>query len=348
MQYRKLGNSSLDVSIIGLGTMTWGEQNSQQEAFEQMDYALSQGVNLFDAAEMYPVPPRPETAGRTESYIGNWLADRDCRADIVLATKVVGRSDNLSGAGHIRGGSRLNRDHIRRAVEGSLERLRTDTIDLYQVHWPERDTNFFGQRGYRHNPDGDGIAIADTLEALGELVDEGVIAQIGISNETSWGLMEYVRLSEQRDLPRVVSVQNAYSLLTRQYEVGMAEMGLRESVGLLAYSPLAFGVLSGKYLNDQLPDNSRLALFKRFSRYTGQLSVSATGAYAEVAARHNITLTQMALAFVCQQPFVGSCLIGATSMAQLVENIASHSCELSPELIADIEDVAALHPDPAA
>ncbi|MDE0840771.1 MAG: NADP(H)-dependent aldo-keto reductase [Porticoccaceae bacterium] len=348
MQYKKLGKSSLEVSVIGLGTMTWGEQNSEQDAFEQMDYAFSQGVNLLDAAEMYPVPPRPETAGRTETYIGNWLADRDCRSDIVLATKVVGRSDSLSGAGHIRGGSRLNRDHIRRAVEGSLQRLRTDSLDLYQIHWPERATNFFGQRGYRHNPAEDGIAIADTLEALGELVAEGIIKHIGISNETSWGLMEYIRVSEQRDLPRLISVQNPYSLLTRQYEVGLAEMGLRESVGLLAYSPLAFGVLSGKYLNNQLPNGSRLALFKRFSRYTSQLSAAATGAYAEVAAKYQMTLTQMALAFVCRQPFVGSCLIGATSMPQLVENIASHSCELAPELLSDIEEVASQHPDPAA
>lgn len=348
MRYKKLGNSAQDISIIGLGTMTWGEQNSRQEAFQQMDYAMSKGVNLFDAAELYPVPPKPETAGNTETYIGDWMADRACRNAVVLATKVVGRSDGLGGSAHIRGGSRLNRDHIRRAIDGSLSRLRTDTIDLYQVHWPERVTNFFGQRGYRHAPDDDAIEISETLTALGELVDEGIVKHIGISNETCWGLMEYLRLSEQRGLPRVVSIQNPYSLLARQYEVGLAEMGIRESVGLLAYSPLAFGVLSGKYRNGQLPDGSRLAMFKRFSRYTGPLSQAATEAYAQVARRYDLTLTQISLAFVCRQDFVTSCLIGATTQEQLTENIASYEVELSADLLQELEEVSHAHPAPAA
>lgn len=349
MRYINLGANGPRVSAVGLGTMTWGQQNNESEAFAQMDFAKSRGINLFDAAELYPVPPRPETYGLTERYIGNWLAYRGRRDEVVLATKVIGRSTGLNTphAAYIRGGSNLNRDNIRRAVEGSLLRLRTDYLDLYQVHWPERDCNVFGKRGYLHNPKNDGVTILETLEALGELVNEGLVKYVGISNETSWGLMEYLRCSDKHHLPRIVSLQNPYNLLTRQYEIGLAEMSLRESVGLLAYSPMAFGVLSGKYLHKNMPENSRLALFKRFSRYSSASVYSATEAYAEIARKHGLSLAQMSLAFVLQQPFLGSCLIGATSIRQLQENIDAHSVSLSAEILRDIEEVYSCYPDPA-
>jgi aryl-alcohol dehydrogenase-like predicted oxidoreductase len=347
MQYRKLGNTGLDVSLIGLGTMTWGEQNNLQEACEQMDYAVAQGINFFDAAEMYPVPPRPETTGETERCIGEWLTQTGRRSEIVLASKVSGRADTIPDWKHIRGGPRLNRDHIRRAIEGSLERLQTDYVDLYQVHWPERATNFFGKRGYVHVPGADGVAIEDTLNALSELVDEGLVKHVGLSNETPWGVMEYLRLASERGLAKVVSIQNVYNLLSRQFETGLAEMAIREEVGLLAYSPLAFGVLSGKYLGGKIPAGSRLALFERFARYGSPQSTSATEAYKEIADKHDISLAQMSLAFVCQQPFVTSNLIGATNMQQLSENIEAVNVKLSEEVLAEIEAIHNRYPDPA-
>ena len=347
MQYRKLGNTGLDVSLIGLGTMTWGEQNNLQEACEQMDYAVAQGINFFDAAEMYPVPPRPETTGETERCIGQWLTQTGKRSEIVLASKVSGRADTIPDWKHIRGGPRLSRDHIRRAIEGSLERLQTDYVDLYQVHWPERATNFFGKRGYVHVPGADGIAIEDTLNALSELVDEGLVKHVGLSNETPWGVMEYLRLASERGLAKVVSIQNVYNLLSRQFETGLAEMAIREEVGLLAYSPLAFGVLSGKYLGGKMPAGSRLALFERFARYGSPQSTSATEAYKEIADNHGISLAQMSLAFVCQQPFVTSNLIGATNMQQLSENIEAVNVTLSEEVLAEIEAIHNRYPDPA-
>jgi aryl-alcohol dehydrogenase-like predicted oxidoreductase len=348
MEYRPLGNTSIQVPLIGLGTMTWGEQNNLQQACEQMDYALSRGVNLFDVAEMYPVPPRPETVGETERCVGQWLAQTGRRAEITLATKVTGRADQKNSAlAHIRNGARLSRDHIRSAIEGSLERMQTDYIDLYQVHWPERATNFFGARGYSHNPDGDGIAIEETLRALAELVDEGLINHIGISNETPWGTMEYLRLAENHGLPAVASIQNVYNLLSRQFETGLAEMSIRENIGLLAYSPMAFGMLSGKYLAGKKPSDARLTLFDRFTRYDSPQSLAATEAYAEIATQQGLSLAQMSLAFVCQQPFVASCLIGATTMEQLKENIDAAEITLSEEVIAEIEAVHHCYPDPA-
>lgn len=347
MQYKKLGNTDVDVSLIGLGTMTWGEQNTVEQAFEQMDYAVSKGVNFFDAAEMYPVPPKADTAGDTERCIGEWFSQSGKRSEVVLATKVAGRADTKPDWQHIRGGPRLNRDHIRRAIEGSLEKLQTDYVDLYQVHWPERATNYFGMRGYVHYPAGDGIAIEETLNALSELVDEGLIKHVGLSNETPWGVMEYLRLASERGLAKVVSIQNVYNLLSRQFETGLAEMAIREQVGLLAYSPMAFGVLSGKYLNGQMPAGSRLELFQRFARYGSPQSEAATHAYKAIADKHEITLAQMSLAFVCQQPFVTSNLIGATTMEQLAENIAAVDLQLSKELLKEIEAVHNQYPDPA-
>jgi len=344
MQYRKLGNTDIDIPVIGLGTMTWGQQNNLEEACQQMDYALTRGVNFFDAAEMYPVPPRAETSGDTERCIGQWLSQTRKRGDIILATKVSGRSKDMS---HVRGGPRLSRDHIRQAIEGSLNRLQTDYVDLYQVHWPERATNFFGRRGYVHYPEGDGIEIEETLTALTELVDEGLVKNIGISNETPWGLMEYLRIANERGWSKIVSIQNVYNLLSRQFEVGLAEMAHRENVGLLAYSPLAFGVLTGKYIGGTKPKGSRLALFERFSRYDSPQSESATEAYSDIAKKHNLSLAQMSLSFVCQQPFVTSCLIGATNMRQLRDNIDAVDVVLSKEILKEIEDVQRQYPDPA-
>jgi aryl-alcohol dehydrogenase-like predicted oxidoreductase len=346
MEYRSLGDSGLDVSVIALGTMTFGEQNSREEAFAQLDYALEQGVNFIDVAEMYPVPPLAETQGASERFVGDWLSQRGNRQNVILATKVTGRGDRNVGMEHIRGGARLSPDHIAEAIDGSLERLQTDYVDLYQVHWPERVTNFFGQLGYRHKDD-DGIPIAETLEALADLVHAGKVRHIGISNETPWGLHEYLRLSREQDLPRPVSIQNPYNLLNRSFEVGLAEMAIREKVGLLAYSPLAFGVLSGKYLGGAVPEKSRLARFSRFSRYSGERVEPAVADYAALAREAGLDPAQMALAFVNQQPFTTSNIIGATTLEQLRANIASADIRLEKPLREALETLHARHTIPA-
>lgn len=346
MEYRQLGKTDLNVSAIALGTMTWGEQNTETDAFEQMDYSLERGINFFDAAEMYPVPPRPETQGLTETYIGNWLSARGGRDKLILATKVTGRGDLNPGMGHVRNGPRLSREHIHQAIDGSLERLQTDYVDLYQVHWPERVTNFFGQLGYRHN-DNDGVDIRETLEALAELVAQGKVRHIGLSNETPWGVMHYLSLAKEFDLPVVASVQNPYNLLNRIFEVGLAEIAMREKVDLLAYSPLAFGVLSGKYLNDQHPEKARLTLFERFTRYTNERTVSATQAYVELAQQHGLDPAQMALAFVTGREFVTSNIIGATTMEQLKSNIDSIDLVLDKEVEKAIHKIHNNNPNPA-
>lgn len=343
MKTRRLGRTDIEVTEICLGTMTWGEQNTEQEAFEQLDMATGEGINFIDAAEMYPVPPRPETQGLTETYLGNWLAKRGRRDDLVIASKVAGPGNGLT---YLRNGPRLTRDHIREACDASLKRLKTDYIDLYQVHWPDRNSNFFGKLGYQHKPDEQSTPIEETLGALHELVQEGKIRQIGISNETPWGTSEYLRLSRENDWPRIVSIQNPYNLLNRTYEVGMAEVSCREQVGLLAYSPLAFGVLSGKYLGDRRPDGARLTLYDRFVRYSSQKGVSATRAYVELARQHGLSPVQMALAYVTSRDFVTSNIIGATSIAQLRENIGSATLELSDELLAEIERLHVEHTYP--
>lgn len=338
MEYKKLGSTNIDVSLICLGTMTFGEQNSYEEAAEQMDYALAQGVNFIDAAEMYPVPPRAETQGETERIIGRWLAARGKRDDVVLATKVAGRSLPGGDFDHLRGGPRLSREQIHAAIDASLERLQTDYVDLYQVHWPERITNFFGQLGYRHRDD-DGITIEETLSALGELVKAGKVRAIGISNETPWGLMEYLRLAREQNLPKVQSIQNPYSLLNRSFELGLAEMAIREQAGLLAYSPLAFGMLSGKYQGGARPAGARLTLFERFSRYSNPQSEAASDAYVALAKEAGLDPSQMALAFVNSRQFTSSNIIGATTMEQLRTNIASIEVSLSKELLGKIEEI---------
>lgn len=337
MQTRKLGNTDIDVSLICLGTMTWGEQNTESEAFEQLDYATEAGVNFIDAAEMYPVPPRAETQGLTEQYLGNWLARRGRREDLVIASKVAGPGNGLT---YLRNGPRLTREHIREACETSLKRLQTDYIDLYQVHWPDRSTNFFGQLGYQPNPEESSTPIEETLEALDELVREGKIRQIGLSNETPWGTMEYLRLAREKGWPRAVSIQNPYNLLNRSFEVGMAEIAHREQAGLLAYSPLAFGMLSGKYLGESWPEKGRLTLFERFKRYSNSRGMAATRAYVELAREHGLSPVELALAYVNSRSFVTSNIVGATTMAQLKENIGSAAITLDQDVLDAIE---ALH-----
>lgn len=346
MEYRRLGRTDLDVSLICLGTMTFGEQNTYAEAVEQLDYALDHGINFVDVAEMYPVPPRRETQGDSERFLGRWFKESGRRQDVILATKVTGRSSGNAGIDHVRNGPRLTRAQIHAAIDTSLGRLQTDYVDLYQVHWPERKTNFFGQLGYYHRDD-DGIAIEETLSALGELVKAGKVRHIGISNETPWGLMEYLRLSREKSLPRVVSVQNPYNLLNRSYEVGMAEMSIREEVGLLAYSPLAFGLLSGKYLNGARPLRSRLALFDRFVRYENPQATEATEAYVALAKQAGLDPAQMALAFVNSRQFTTSNIIGATTMDQLQANVASVAISLEKDLLHEIEALHKRFPIPA-
>ena len=344
MQYKKLGKTNVDVSLICLGTMTWGEQNTEQEAFSQMDYAIENGINFFDTAELYSVPPRKETFGSTEIIIGNWLRNKKCREKIILATKVVGRS----GMKWFRGKeTRLNKEQITEAIDGSLKRLQTDYIDLYQLHWPDRKANFFGKLGYEHNEENDIIDIKEQLEVLDKLVKQGKIRFIGLSNETPWGLMKFLSLSDKYDLPRVVSVQNPYSLLNRSYEVGMAEISIRESCGLLAYSPLAFGMLTGKYDDDSFPNGARLTLFgDMFTRYTKEKGKKESKKFNNLAKQSGLSPSQMALAFVNSRDFVTSNIIGATNIDQLKENVDSFEIALDDDLISEIEKINQENPYP--
>ncbi|WP_336819633.1 NADP(H)-dependent aldo-keto reductase [Cedecea sp. MMO-103] len=346
MHYHRIPHSSLEVSTLGLGTMTFGEQNSEADAHQQLDYAVSQGVNLIDVAEMYPVPPRPETQGLTESYVGSWLKARGNREKLVVASKVTGPTRN-NDAG-IRPNQILDRKNIREALDASLKRLQTDYLDLYQVHWPQRQTNMFGKLGYTWSDTTSlPVTLLETLEALTECQRAGKIRYIGVSNETPWGVMRYLQLAEKHDLPRIVTIQNPYSLLNRSFEVGLSEISQHEGVELLAYSCLAFGVLSGKYLNGAKPAGARNTLFSRFTRYSGEQSQKAVAAYVEIAKRHNIDPAQMALAFVRRQPFVASTLLGATTLEQLKTNLESLHLTLSEEVIEEIEAVHRLYTYPA-
>ncbi len=348
MKYRKLGHTDIEVSLIGLGTMTWGEQNTEAQAHEQLDFALDHGVNLVDTAEMYPVPPRAETQGRTEAYIGSWLAKTGKRHEIVLATKVAGPTSDPKRPGHIRGGkTRLDRSNITQAVDESLKRLQTDYIDLYQLHWPDRTTTFFGRPLYPWKDDEQSVPIEETLDVLQGLVKAGKIRYVGVSNETPWGVAQFLKLSETRGLPRIVSIQNPYNLLNRSYETGLSEFTHREGVGLLAYSPLAMGVLTGKYLNGARPEGARLTLFTRFDRYSKPQVEKAAAEYIGLARQHGLSPATMALAFVNQQPFVTSNLIGATTLELLKENIESVDVTLSEDLLKSIRDVHLRYPNPA-
>lgn len=339
MDYRRLGRTDLTVSVIGLGTMTFGEQNSEQDGHQQLDYALDHGITLVDTAEMYSVPPRAETQGSTERIIGTWFKKSGKRAQVVLATKVAGPGRAL-GVDYMRGGNnQLDRANITAAVDASLSRLQTDYIDLYQVHWPDRSTNFFGTLGYVHRPEVESVPIEETLEALDSLVRAGKVRHIGVSNETAWGVSQYLKLAETRGLSRIASIQNPYNLLNRSFEVGLAEMSIREEVGLLAYSPLAFGVLTGKFLDGARPPEARIVRWPRFGRYNGDVAANAAAAYVSIARRHGLDPAQMALGFVNSRSFVTSNLIGATTMTQLETNVASMHVTLSDEVIAEIEAV---------
>lgn len=337
MHYHRIPHSSLEISTLGLGTMTFGEQNSEADAWEQLDYAVSQGINLIDVAEMYPVPPRPETQGLTETYVGNWLSKRGMREKLVLATKVSGPP--RAGDVGIRPDQALDRKNIRNALDASLKRLQTDYIDLYQVHWPQRATNCFGKLGYSWSDTAPVITILETLEALTEFQRAGKIRYIGVSNETPWGVMRYLHLAEKHDLPRIVSIQNPYSLLNRSFEVGLAEVSQYEGIELLAYSCLGFGTLTGKYLNGAKPAGARNTLFSRFTRYSSDQAQQAVAAYVEIAKRHNLVPAQMALAFVRQQRFVASTLLGATSLAQLKTNVESLSVTLDDAVLSELDAV---------
>ncbi|MBU3056460.1 NADP(H)-dependent aldo-keto reductase [Pseudomonas indica] len=344
MEFRRLGHTDIQVSALCLGTMTWGEQNTEADAFAQIDRAKSAGINFIDTAEMYPVPPRAETYTTTERIIGNYFKSRGNRAEWVLASKVAGPGNGID---YIRGGNlKHNREHIVAALDASLKRLQTDWIDLYQLHWPERSTNFFGQLGYRHREECF-TPLEETLEVLDEQVKAGKIRHIGLSNETPWGTMTFLQLAESRGWPRAVSIQNPYNLLNRTFEVGLAEIAMREQCGLLAYSPLAFGMLSGKYENGARPANARLTLFSRFQRYNNPQSVAATSRYVALARAHGLDPAQMALAFVTRQPFVTSNIIGATSLEQLESNLASAELNLSNEVLTAIEAIHVTQPNPA-
>src|SRR6056297_147557 len=345
MKYTQLPHTAIEVSKICLGTMTWGRQNTEQEGHEQMDYAFDEGVNFFDAAELYPVPAKAELYGRTEQIIGNWFKKTGNRDKVVLASKIAGNGDYTK---FIRT-TGFSRESIINAVEGSLERLQTDYIDLYQLHWPERNTNYFGKRGYEHDiSDHWEDNFHQVLETLRDLIREGKLRHVGISNETPWGTMRYLEESKvHATLPRTITIQNPYSLLNRLFEVGLSEIAIREKIGLLAYSPLGFGALSGKYLGGRMPEGTRVALFPNYNRYTSEIATQATQKYYELAQANNISLAQMSLAFVNTRPFVTSTIVGATSIKQLKENIASIDVELSDEVLKGIDTIHNQIPNPA-
>ena len=348
MQFKPLANTGILVPEICLGTMTFGEQNTQAEGFAQLDYALERGLNFWDTAEMYPVPPKSETQGATERIIGNWFAERGGRDNVILATKIAGPSQ---GGSQIRNGqTRYTATEIASALDGNLQRLKTDYIDLYQLHWPQRPTNFFGKLGYDNaeaNNNQEVTALEETLLALSDEVKKGRIRAIGLSNETPWGTLKFLHLAEKLGLEKVVSVQNPYNLLNRTYEIGMSEIAKYENVGLLAYSPLAFGYLTGKFRHGARPAHARVTLFSRFSRYSNPQSEWATEQYAQLAEKHGLSLTQLALAFIKQQFFVTSTIIGATNLAQLKENIDAFEINLSEDVLQGIEAIHRQQPNPA-
>jgi len=344
MRYTTLPKTDIKVSKICLGTMTWGNQNTQDEGFAQMDLALDKGVNFFDVAELYPVPATAETYAETERIIGNWFKKTGHRDKVVLATKIAGTGDYTA---HIRTNG-FSKAALNEAIDGSLKRLKTDYIDLYQLHWPERETNMFGVRDYVHNPNDPWTDnFNEILHHLDEIIKSGKVRQVGISNEKAWGAMRYLEESNTNHLPRMKTIQNAYSLLNRVFEGDMAEVAIREELGLLAYSPMAFGVLSGKYIKGTAGDNARLKLFPRFARYSSDNCTEATKRYLKIAEDHNMTLAQMALAFVTDRPFMTSNIIGATSLEQLEENIDSVNIILNDEILKAINEVHSDIPNPA-
>jgi len=344
MKFKKLGNTDLDVSLICLGTMTWGTQNTEKDAFEQMDYSVSKGVNFFDTAEIYSVPPTSDSYGKTEVMIGNWFEKRKNRDKIILASKVAG-----PGCDWIRGGgNNFDEKKIGEAIDGSLKRLKTDYIDLYQLHWPERSTNFFGRRDYSYNnKEGEWNSFENILDALSKHIKSGKIRYIGMSNETPYGLSRYLEISKNKGAPRMVSVQNPYSLVNRTYEIGMSEISIRQKCGLLVYYPLAAGALSGKYRNGEMPKKSRMALFKGWERHLNPLAMRAYDEYYKLAKDFNLTMVQLAQSFVNSRPFVTSNIIGATTMEQLKENIDSVNIDFTDEMMERVDKIHNENPNPS-
>ena len=344
MKFTKIPQTDIKVSKICLGTMTYGQQNTESEAHEQLNYAKEKGVNFLDCAEMYSIPGRKETQGSSERLIGTWLKDQN-RDDIVVATKITGPMPYFN---YIRPNLGFSKEVLNEAIDKSLKRLQTDYVDLYQLHWPERNVNFFGQRNYTHDPNEKWVDnFKEVIEALDGLVKEGKIRHYGVSNESSWGVMRHVAESNNNNLTNVKTIQNPYSLLNRTFEINLAEVSMRENIGLLAYSPLAFGVLSGKYLHGKIPNNSRLKLFPQYARYSNPQAMKLTEAYADLAKKNNLSLTELSLAFVNQRPFLTSNIIGATTMDQLKENIGSIQVQLSDELLKEIDQIQNLQPNPA-
>ena len=346
MIYSKLGHTDIEVSKICLGTMTFGEQNTESEAHDQLNFSLENGVNFIDTAEMYPVPPNAKTQGLTEKYIGSWLKKSNNRHNVIIASKVTGPAPDFS---YIRNSLKIDKKNIEQAITKNLQRLNTDYIDLYQIHWPQRQTNYFGQLNYKYSKENINEIIDnlnESYETLNDLMRSWKIRSIGLSNDTSWGAMKFLEISKEKSFEKVVSIQNPYSLLNRSYEINMAEIAEMENIKLLAYSPLGFGMLTGKYINNK-PKNSRLSLFNRFDRYSNKNSKNATIEYVEIAKKYNISPTQLALAFVNQQPFVASNIIGATNLSQLEENINSINITLDEEILSEIESIHSNQPNPA-
>ena len=342
MNYKKLGNTDLNVSTICLGTMTWGEQNTQNEAFEQMDYSLDNGVNFWDTAELYAVPPKAETYGHTESIIGNWFEKTKKRKDVILASKVGGPSRKYMRNGE----NSFTGKNLENALHGSLKRLKTDYIDLYQLHWPERNVNNFGRLGYEHK-ENDWNKFEDVLENLKKFIEEGKIRYVGLSNETPWGVMNYLQLAKDKDLPRMMSIQNPYSLLNRSYEVGLAEVSIRENIGCLSYSPLASGYLTGKYRNKQFPKGSRMERdFDFWTRYRKPNMEEAVEDYYKIRQKFDLDMSQMSIKFCEVQDFMTSVIIGATTMEQLKTNVESVKVNLNSEVIKEINNVQKKYPNP--
>jgi aryl-alcohol dehydrogenase-like predicted oxidoreductase len=344
MKYSQLGKTDIQVSNICLGSMNWGDQNSEAEGHAQLNLAVESGINFIDTAEMYPIPPCKETYAKTEEIIGSWLKHRTDRDKLIIATKIAPPGKHRPW---IRSKSnKLDRKNIQSAVNDSLKRLQTDYIDLYQVHWPERFTNYFGQLNYTHNPAIDGTPIEESLVALDDIVKTGKVRHIGISNESPWGLSEYLRVSDLKSLARIVSIQNPYNLLNRTFEIGMSEIAIREQVGLLGYSPLGFGVLSGKYLQDLKPHGARLTVNPSYKRYQNDNGIKMTGEYVALAKEHGLDPSQMALAFILTRNFLTSVIIGASTTDQLKSNIASIDVKLSEDVLKRIDSLHFQQPNP--
>ena len=345
MEYRELGRTGVKISALTLGTMTFGEQNSEAEGHAQMDYAAAQGINVFDAAEIYPIPPKPETQGRTEEIIGTWLAARKNRDKVLIATKAAGRGNTIDWLRDDGSLSRQSPAQIMEAADKSLTRLKTDYIDLYQLHWPDRPMRIFEGLEYVHLP-GDTHPIHDILAALSELVRAGKVRFLGLSNETPWGVMTFLKLAEQHGLPSPVSIQNAFNLVNRAYEIGLSEISHREQISLLAYSPLGQGYLTGKYENGALPAKSRKTLFDRLGRYEKGNGPRAISAYVALAKKHGLDPAQLAIAYAVTRPFMTSVIIGATTMEQLKTDIGACDLKLSDAVLEDIEQIHLDYPNP--